>query len=475
MTENHVFMGSISQKEIYMGKFKDKRLDKRASKLSALLLAGRSSSIHEIAPTEAEQKAAYRFLNNEKTEEKTLINTVKERSSYLCTGKDVLVIQDTTDFNLTNHRRRLQPNTGVGFAGGTVEDIGFFLHSSLVLDAQEETILGFSDIQLWHREGQSTKVERGYKRLPIEEKESFKWIRACNESKVHLAAATSITFIEDREGDIYEQFARIPDERTHLIIRSRDNRNLSNGGKLFDELSRQSVSGGYDIDIVKDIRKGIEKRTASVEVRFCKVNITKSAALKKDTARQVELYAIEVREINKSVANPIRWRLLTTHVVDSYKRAIEIINNYRKRWYIEQLFRLLKKKGFDIQSSELESGWAIRKLMIMILNAALRVMQLLLAHDNQHSQAIEEVFEPGEIKCLKGLNKTLEGETEKSKNKYDASQLSWATWVIARLGGWKAYNTQRPPGPIVLKRGLDKFATIYEGWKLALSLEKDVS
>jgi hypothetical protein len=80
-------MGTISQKEIYMDKFKDNRLDKRALKLSALLYWGRSISIHEIAPTEAEQKAAYRFLANSNTEERILIETVKECSSYLCTGK----------------------------------------------------------------------------------------------------------------------------------------------------------------------------------------------------------------------------------------------------------------------------------------------------------------------------------------------------------------------------------------------------
>lgn len=468
-------MESISQKEIYMGKFKDKRLDKRASKLSALLLAGRSSSIHEIAPTEAEQKAAYRFLNNEKIEERTLINTVKERSSYLCTGKEVLVLQDTTDFNLTSHRGRLQSNTGLGL-GGTTDCLGFFLHSSLVLDARQETVLGFSDIQLWHRESMLTKEGRGYKRLPIEEKESFKWIKASQESKQHLLAATSITFVEDREGDIYEQFASIPDERTHLIIRSRDNRNLSDGNKLFDVLSQQSAAGNYTIEVVTDIRKGVEKRTASVEVRFCRVSITKPATVKKKAvASQVELHAIEVREINATVAHPIRWRILTTHLVESYEHAIGIINHYRKRWYIEQLFRLLKKKGFDIQSSELESGWAIRKLMVMILNAALRVMQLLLAYNNEQSQPIAEVFDKAEVTCLEGLNRTLQGDTEKSKNKHDPTRLSWATWILARLGGWKNYNSKRPPGPIVLKRGLDKFASIFQGWKLALLMQKDVS
>ncbi len=41
----------------------------------------------------------------------------------------------------------------------------------------------------------------------------------------------------------------------------------------------------------------------------------------------------------------------------------------------------------------------------------------------------------------------------------------WATWIIARLGGWKNYNSKRPPAPIVLKKGLDKFTAIYQGVK----------
>jgi len=464
-------MGSISQKEIYRGKFKDKRLDKRATRLSGLLVAGRSSSIHAITPNESEQKAVYRFLKNEKTHEQILISAVKERSSYLCSGRDVLVLQDTTDFNFFNHRARLQPNTGIGVAGGSDKWLGFFLHSSLVLDQTDETILGFSDVQLWHREQvRIDSKQDGYKKLPIEERESFKWIRACNESKKHLSAAASITFVEDREGDIYEQFATVPDERTHLIIRSRANRNLADGNKLYNVLSQQPAVGSYKIDLVTDLRKGVEKRTAVVEVRFCKVRITKSVIEKKKSlAPHVELYAVEVREINGAIANPIHWRILTTHSVNSFEESIRIIDHYKSRWYIEQLFRLLKKKGFDIQSSELESGWAIRKLMVMTLNAALRVMQLFLAYDNEQSQPIEHVFDMGEVKCLENLNNTLQGDTERSKNRYDPKRLSWATWIIARLGGWKNFNSKRPPGPIILKRGLDKFSSIYQGWKLALS------
>ena len=404
------------------------------------------------------------------TEEEILIATIKERSGYLCADRDVLVLQDTSEINLDNHRNRLQHNTGIGLTGNN-RDLGFFMHSSLVLDATDETVLGFSDVQLWHRaEDKLDKEERKYQSLPIEEKESYKWIKACEEGKCHLSKAKSITFIEDREGDIYEQFASIPDERTHLIIRSRDNRKLSGGGKLFDALAEQAVAGSYAIELVTDLRKDLVKRTASVEVRFCKVSIAKPGSVKKQgMATEIELYAIEVKEVNEDVANPIKWRILTTHLVSCYEQAINIVNKYRTRWHIEQLFRLLKAKGFAIESSELETGWAIRKLTVMVLNSALRVMQLYLAYDNEQSQPIEHVFDEGEIKCLQQLNKKLQGDTEKSKNKNSQTALSWATWIIARLGGWKNYNSKRPPGPILLKRGLDKFAFIYDGWKLALS------
>lgn len=455
-----------------MGKFEDSRLDRRAMQLSSMLYFGRTGSIHEMAKTEAEQKGAYRFLANEKVEEKILISTVKERSGYLCTGKDVLVLQDTTEINLDNHRNRLKRNTGIGLTGNN-KDLGFFLHGSMVLDAASETVLGFSDIQLWHREeGKKDKEEREYKNLPIEDKESYKWIRACEQSKEQLSQARTITFIEDREGDIYEQFAKVPDGRTHLVIRSRDNRRLADGGTLFEKLGAQAPAGEYEIKLVKDIRKGVESRTAAVEVRYCGVSIARprniAAANKAKLPERVGLYAVEVREKNAPPGcTPVLWRILTTHAVACYAEALSIVDKYRLRWYIEQLFRLLKQKGFRIESSELETGWAIRKLTVMALNAALRVMQLLLARGNDGSQPVGEVFSQGEVECLQALSQSLEGDTEKSRNKNNPAKLSWAAWVIARLGGWKNYNSKRPPGPIILKKGLDKFNNIYQGWNMA--------
>lgn len=105
---------SVSHREDYMGVFGDKRLAKRALQLTAMLYFGRSSSIHEVSPKESDQKAAYRFLDNDKVKEQQLIDAIKARSNYLCTGKEVLVIQDTTEANPENHLNRLKKGTGIG-------------------------------------------------------------------------------------------------------------------------------------------------------------------------------------------------------------------------------------------------------------------------------------------------------------------------------------------------------------------------
>lgn len=74
------------------------------------------------------------------------------------------------------------------------------LHSSLVIDADNKHALGYSYIKAWERqEGAPNRRERGYQQLPIEEKESYKWIAAAKQSKELLLQASAITIVADRE------------------------------------------------------------------------------------------------------------------------------------------------------------------------------------------------------------------------------------------------------------------------------------
>jgi hypothetical protein len=81
-------------------------------------------------------------------------------------------------------------------------------------------------------------------------------------------------------------------------------------------------------------------------------------------------------------------------------------------------------------------------------------------------QMIEIVFNQEEMRCLERLNKKLEGQTKRQQNPYQAEELGYGEWVIARLGGWKGYESQRPPGVITIKRGLQMFETIFVGFTL---------
>ena len=78
--------------------------------------------------------------------------------------------------NYNSHRNRIKEDSGLGRLDSAKLTIGFKMHSTLVVDANQGNLLGFSDIQLWHRPLSSlNRREREYKKLPIEEKESYKW------------------------------------------------------------------------------------------------------------------------------------------------------------------------------------------------------------------------------------------------------------------------------------------------------------
>jgi hypothetical protein len=174
---------------------------------------------------------------------------------------------------------------------------------------------------------------------------------------------------------------------------------------------------------------------------------------------------VEAKEIGKT--NGICWRILTTHPITTIEQAKQIIEWYKQRWFIEEVHRLLKNKGFKIEDSQLESGWAIRKLTILLLQNILRIMQMLVAYATEEQQDVGLVFDKPQMECLSMVAKKMEGKTEKLKNNHPVETLKWATWVIARLGGWSGYTSQRKPGPITLKTGLDKFNAIFYGWALA--------
>lgn len=434
-----------------------------------LLLRHSSSSIRRISPDRATQKGAYRFLHNKKVSEKILISELCDRHTSICNNRHVLCIQDTTEMNFNSHRHRIKENSGLGRLDSLQQALGFKMHSTLMLDADQGNILGFSDVQLWHRPlDMPNRKVRKYQGLPIEQKESYKWIKATIESKERLKRASMITFIEDREGDFYEQLSSIASDNVHYIIRSKNNRNTFEDEKAWDILKRHTSTGSYQLTLQTDYRKNRSKQTVEIHLRFATVKITKNQGIKNALKYPTTTTLNIVEAFQPNNKDGINWKLLTTHAVNNFEDAYQIVNWYSQRWIIEQMHRLLKHKGFQIEESEIESGWALRKLCVMLLSALVRIIQMNLAYNEpEGGQNINEVFNENEVTCLENINQKIQGKTLKQQNTNDPVKLKWATWIIARLGGWKAYKSQGTPGIIIIKRGLDKFNNIYYGWQLA--------
>ena len=433
--------------------------------------------LNRLADNPAESIAYSRFLNNESVSISELREESVARCNQVCEGRHVLCIQDTTEMNFQSHAGKLKDSDPDLGPVGNNSDIGFFLHPSVVVDSQREFPLGFGDIYLWNRSfDKLDKQERDYKSQSIEEKESYRWIESSQRCQNHLKAADLVTIVADRESDIYEEFVMVPDEKTHLLIRSKHDRCLSDKKeKLFSHLSSQPVVGSYSFSLKGDRRRNRKGREALMEVRFTKVKIKRPQNLANHSTlpEYVELYGIEVREHPSTIPageKGILWRLLTTHQVETLSEACQIIRWYCLRWFIEQLFRTIKSDGLDIQASQLESGDALKKLSIMALQVALQIMQLVQERDGKSGVEASVVFKEEEVECLEKINLQKEGRTPKQKNPYPKRSLAWAAWVIARLGGWKGYSSQYYPGPITMKRGLQAFEQILIGWDLAQML-----
>jgi hypothetical protein len=145
---------------------------------------------------------------------------------------------------------------------------------------------------------------------------------------------------------------------------------------------------------------------------------------------------------------------------------------YKRRWTIEEVFKILKKEGYNIEASELEYGSSVRKLSLLIMEVAIKLFLMRLAYAQPEEEiSADSCFTKEEQEFLEHQIIILEGKTEKQKNPYKKKGLKRYVWAIARLGGWKGYESKRHPGITTLWIGLKYFKAAMEGWIIC----KDVS
>jgi hypothetical protein len=385
-----------------------------------------------------------RFLHNPNVTVSEMLSTALARTCAHVAGRHVLAIQDTSALRVD------EKGVGVSF------------HPVIAIDAHEATVLGLIDNFVLTRTGGASASR---KQRDFEDKDSRRWLSGA-ESAAALkeAGAACVTVVEDREGDVYECFALKP-AAVEKLVRAAQDRRLADGTLLFSKAEAWEEAGRMAVAL--PAAPGRKARQAELSLSFGQVEIMRPKERKASGAlpQTVPVTLVIAREIDPPHGEKeALWFLLTTHHVNDVADARRIIGFYRLRWTIEQLFRTMKTKGFDIEALRQEPDGPLEKLVTAILIAAIKVMQLVAEREGKARRPLGDVFDPDDQPVLERVCQSLEGKTEKQKNPHPKGSLAYAAWVFARLGGWTGYYGK--PGPIVMLSGLTQFHAIKHGWSL---------
>lgn len=393
-------------------------------------VGGRALCVRRLGGSRAGEIRLSRFLRNPAVTIEEMLFEAGQRTCGRSQGRDVLVIQDTTVLRSQG--------------GG-----GDYLHAAIALDEEDGAILGLVDGRFLSRRS-GRKADR--RALPIEEKESFRWLETADQAASVCAGARRVTVISDREGDIYEAFALRP-EGAELLVRAAQDRSLEDGGLLFAALDALPEADHGTLDLPAG--PGRPARVARLAIRFATMSLARpTRGFRAGLPEALEVQLVDVREVDPPPGAPVvHWRLLTTRPVANMQDAWRIVGLYRRRWAIEQLFRTLKTKGFDVEGLRIEDKEPRDKLVTAALVAAVAIQQLVHARDGGPGplRPAIDAFDPDDLPLIEAYSAKLEGKTERQKNPHPKGSLAFVAWVCARLGGWTGYYGK--PGPVVMLEG----------------------
>ncbi len=263
--------------------FTDVRLGRRFRTIVERLSEGVGESLPMACQDWAATKAAYRFFSNDRVSEKEILASHSQatRDRFQATSGTVLVLHDTTDFPFRREKKQAIGVTCKSY-GGKGKDgrprlhtvCGILLHSSLVVTL-EGLPLGISAAKAWTRKKfkgcNALKKSINPTRVPIEEKESMRWIDNLKQSTALLNGPKRCVHVGDRESDIYELFCAAKDIGTHFLVRTCADRLAGDGGHtVADEMDEVRVKGLHSIEVRDSM--GVRSQ-AVLEIRYRQIRV----------------------------------------------------------------------------------------------------------------------------------------------------------------------------------------------------------
>lgn len=442
-----------AHEEFGRARFYDDRLKQRLYTLAQDFYGCPQGSIPEACRAKSRTLGAYRFFQNTKVTMDVLLTAHAEATiERIRQHPIVLVPQDTTTLSYATH-----PMTaGLGPIGDkTDRAVGLLLHDTMAF-SEEGTPLGILDAQCWARDPEDRGKRERRKRLPIEQKESRKWLRSFHKvSEVQKACPnTKLISIGDRESDIYELFLEATGDPAGPGLLVRMNRSAQrkvNGILLWDFMASRKVDGAISLHIPHSGER--KARDTTLDVRFAEIELKPPQRLK--GSRTIRAWAVYVQEQSQYALdpqNPIEWMLLTTVETPTFPHAQQRVQWYAKRWGIEVYHRTLKS-GCRIQDRQLGSAHGLAACLGIDMVVAWRVYHLAMLGRETPDLPCTVFFAEEEWKalCCYATQNKVPPQTPPT--------LGDAMRMVALVGGHLGRNSDGHPGTEVLWRGLQRLDT----------------
>lgn len=454
----------------------DTRLDERLGEVIESMIKRPESSFAAMCESEAQREGLYRFLRNPRVDwEAVLKPHVSATVRRAQQAQQVLVVHDSTEMRVYDQadlNSYLQPKRK-----------GFIAHMSLVLDAaQERCPLGIAQLQTLERKHPS-KLKRPGRRMrsdetaKLEDKEYERWRRGVEKSSERLAELEEVIHVMDAEADSYALLASMQRAAQHFVVRLRFDRCAKALGPGAEPshiraLLRQAKTFKRTREVhvsKRAARRAPEaaKRRPPRDARAAKLTLSFTTLVVKrpdylSCARELRLQVVRVWEKSPPPGvDPIEWIVLTNLPVQTKTDAERIVDIYRQRWLVEELFKALKT-GCAFRKRKLANRQSIYTSLALLAPIACVALMLRQAARSSTARA-SQALSPTQLHVLRAKAHSL--GVALGPNPTAVQALSF----LAQIGGHRKSNG--PPGWETLMRGLQKLHDLEAGWSLRESHE----
>ena len=436
-------------------------------------------SFYRSFESAAAGKAAYRFIESPRAEVgfASLLAPHARMTQRRMAAESVLVLaQDTTALSYNT----LKQTTGLGRVGDDRNPgRGLWLHS-LQAFRLDGIPLGCVWAKLWARERDEPSDTAERNEQSMAQKESGRWIEAYQAARQVALAMPQTTLIVsgDRESDIFELFDQTEHRpaNLHLLVRAQHDRGLTEGHKLWQELSQQPVGGMMRVRVPR--RGNRPARWASLELRWTAVELAPPRVALKKSWQPLGLYAVMARELNPPAEEQaIEWVLLTDWKVDSLKMAVRMVKWYGLRWGIECWHQVLKDVC-RIEKRQMKDATGLERSLVLDMIVAWRALLLCRLGKEHPALPATLYYSAQELAVVEDYKKklprhaqtgasSLPAQPPESKAQPSAPEppsptsatpspltLFQANLLVAMLAGFWARKSDGHPGPKVLAEGL---------------------